>query len=146
MPRGGLREGAGRKPGVPSTKTLTRLAIAEKAASEGVTPLEVMIANMRHFHKLAESAESVISELSHDKIAKLPPEEQFKYLLAEVKKAAGLRDAAQSCARDAAPYVHHRLSTMEHSGKDGAPILVEVVRFSEDKATAQRLASPTASA
>jgi hypothetical protein len=60
---------------------------------------------------LAKSAEAAIAELSADKIAEMPPEEQFKYLLAEVKKAAGLREMAQACARDAASYVHPRLSS-----------------------------------
>jgi hypothetical protein len=60
---------------------------------------------------LAKSAEAAIAELSADKIAEMPPEEQFKYLLAEVKKAAGLREMAQACARDAASYVNPRLSS-----------------------------------
>jgi hypothetical protein len=47
MTRGGRRPGAGRKPGVPSQKTLTRLKIAEEAAAEGITPLEVMLKTMR---------------------------------------------------------------------------------------------------
>jgi len=86
-----------------------------------------MIANMRHFNNLAESAERAISEFTVETVAGLPPEEQFKKLLAEVKKAAGLRDSAQSCARDAAPYVHPRLATVEHSGKDGDAIAVRFV-------------------
>jgi hypothetical protein len=48
-------------------------AIAEKAAEEGITPLEVMLTNMRHFHKLAESAEKALAELSADKIAGMDP-------------------------------------------------------------------------
>jgi len=116
MPRGGKREGAGRRAGVPSSKTLARRAIVDKAAAEGITPLEVMLANMRHFHKLAESAEAVLAELSADKIASMPPEEQFKFLLAEVKKAAGLRDMAQECARDAAGYMHPHLASVQHGG------------------------------
>jgi hypothetical protein len=74
-------------------------------------PLEVMLDNMRHFASLAESAKAAIAELSADKIAEMPPEEQFKYLLAEVKKASGLREMAQACARDAASYVHPKLSS-----------------------------------
>ena len=126
MPRGGKRDGAGRRAGVPSVKTIARKAIADKAAAEGVTPLEVMLANMRHFHKLAESAEAALTELSADKIAELPPDKQFEYLLAEVKKAAGLRDMAQGCARDASPYLHPKLAAIahEHTGKDGGPIVV----------------------
>jgi hypothetical protein len=42
--RGGKRDGAGRKPG--STTTRTR-EIADRAAAEGVTPLEVMLEAMR---------------------------------------------------------------------------------------------------
>ena len=43
MPRGGRREGAGRKPGSASVRTRE---IADKAAAEGVTPLEVMLKAM----------------------------------------------------------------------------------------------------
>lgn len=68
-----------------------------------------MLANMRHFHKAAENAEEALAELSFKKIAVMEPDEAFKYLLAEVKKAAGLRAQAQKCARDAAPYIHTRL-------------------------------------
>ena len=44
MGRGGKREGAGRKKGATTKKTR---AIADKAAEEGITPLEVMIRCMR---------------------------------------------------------------------------------------------------
>src|SRR5580692_7926640 len=108
MPRGGKRVGAGRKSGAATKRTRE---IANQAAATGKMPLEVMLDNMRYFAKMAESAEAAIAELSADKIAEMPPEEQFKYLLAEVKKAAGLREMAQTCARDAASYVHPRLSS-----------------------------------
>lgn len=48
MPRGGSREGAGRKPGSVNRKTRE---IAEKAIAEGVTPLEVMVQAMREAFK-----------------------------------------------------------------------------------------------
>lgn len=118
MSRGGRREGSGRKPGIPSAKIANRRALAEKALAGDTTPLEVMLANMRHFHKLAESAEAAITELSADKIAGMKPDEQFKFLLAEVKKAAGLRELSQNCARDAASYIHPRLAAIEHTNKD----------------------------
>ena len=80
MARGGKREGAGRPTGSASAKSR---AIADRAASEGVTPLEVMLEAMRDLHgrgKLAEAAHF---------------------------------------ARDAAPYMHPRLSattaTVAHS-------------------------------
>jgi hypothetical protein len=34
-------------------------------------------------------------------------------------------------AKAAAPYVHSRLASMEHSGKDGSPLIVEIVRFND---------------
>ena len=44
MPRGGKREGAGRRAGSATTKTRE---IADKAAGEGITPLEYMLDVMR---------------------------------------------------------------------------------------------------
>jgi hypothetical protein len=45
--RGGARPNAGRKPGGQNRKTR---AIADKAATEGITPLEVMLEAMRAHH------------------------------------------------------------------------------------------------
>ncbi|HET9159667.1 MAG TPA: hypothetical protein VFN88_03575 [Caulobacteraceae bacterium] len=44
MARGGARPGAGRKPGAASKKTRE---IADKAAAEGLTPLEYMLGILR---------------------------------------------------------------------------------------------------
>jgi hypothetical protein len=44
MPRGGRRTGAGRKPGSLNVRSRE---IAERAAAEGITPLEVMLQAMR---------------------------------------------------------------------------------------------------
>lgn len=126
MPRGGAREGAGRKAGVPSAKTIARQQLTAKAIEDGVSPLEVMLGNMRHFEKVAVDAETDVENLSVAELGE-KPENQFKALLAEVKKAVGLRQMAQECARDAAPYIHHRLATMEHIGKDGGAITVKIV-------------------
>jgi hypothetical protein len=120
---GGKRVGAGRKKGALTKRT--RL-IAEKGAEEGITPLEVMLANMRHFHKLAESAEKALAELSAEKIADMEPEAQFEYLLAEVTKAAGLRAQAQECARDAGPYIHPRLASIEQAVKSGVTVTYDI--------------------
>jgi hypothetical protein len=45
--RGGARKGAGRKPGSATKKTRE---IADRAAHEGVTPLDVMLQAMRKLH------------------------------------------------------------------------------------------------
>lgn len=116
MPKGGKRVGAGRPPGALTKRTRE---IAEQAAAEGKEPLQVMLENMRHFMKVAHDAEAVIEAMGEDDIAILGDshQEQFKALLSKVKQAAGLRQIAQECARDAAGYIHPRLSAVEHSGE-----------------------------
>jgi len=47
MPRGGARPGSGRKKNSPNKRTK---AIAEKAAEQGITPLEVMVQAMREVY------------------------------------------------------------------------------------------------
>jgi hypothetical protein len=44
MPRGGKREGAGRKPGVPNIKTKE---LVEKVEASGLTPLNYMLSILR---------------------------------------------------------------------------------------------------
>ena len=117
MARGGKRVGAGRPQGSLAKRTR---AVAEQAAAQGQTPLEVMLENMRHFQKVAVDAESVLEGLTvaefTGRITAETPEEQFKALLAQVKKTAGFRQMAQECARDAASYMHPRLANVQHSG------------------------------
>lgn len=130
MGRGGKRDGAGRKKGALTVRTAK---VAERATAEGTTPLEVMLDNMRHFQTVALSAEHVIENLTAEKaqVEGLNPEEQFKKLLAEVKKAAGFRQMAHECARDAAPFIHARRATIAHTGEDGGPLQVIVKKFSD---------------
>jgi hypothetical protein len=117
--RGGKRVGAGRKISALTTRTRH---IAEQTAAQGDTPLEVMIENMRHFQRVAKDAEMTLEGLSATEFslqvpAAASPEEQFKFLLAQVKKTAGFRQLAQDAARDAAPYVHPKLASVEHTGE-----------------------------
>ena len=74
MPRGGARNGAGRKKGQASNKTRE---VADRAAAEGITPLEVMLNAMRVHHEAKE----------YDKAAEI--------------------------AKDAAPYMHPRFSSVQ---------------------------------
>lgn len=102
MPRGGKRPGAGRPKGAISKSTR---AIKEAAEAGGVTPLEVMLTNMRFFH--AEAETMLV------KAAGLKPGDEA---VAAVKAIFSTRHAAQECAKDAAPYLHPRLTAVEHSG------------------------------
>ena len=97
MPRGGKRPGAGRKPGRPNKRTVARQQLASSAASEGISPLEVMLKRMRYYDSVVDL---------------------------ELKKGEGADrgiiddalKAANEAAKDAAPYIHPRLSAVEHSG------------------------------
>jgi hypothetical protein len=61
VPKGGIREGAGRKPG--STNRRHRL-VADKLAQGGILPLEVMILNMRRLYaaKKFDEAQAVAKD------------------------------------------------------------------------------------
>lgn len=96
---------AGRPKGLPKTggrkKGARNKAAAAKAAeiaASGVTPLEFMLAVMRGPALLEATA-------------------------AEQIAFAGLRFEA---AKAAAPYVHPRLAAIEHTGKDGGPLIVRL--------------------
>lgn len=89
MARGGKRIGAGRKPGGRNKKSRE---IADRAAAEGVTPLEVMLKAMREHYD------------------------------------AKRYDLAASIAKDAAPYMHPRLASVEMSGDPDSPIIHRVER------------------
>lgn len=77
MPRGGKRPGAGRKKGAATRKTR---AVADRAATEGITPLEVMLTVMRQ-----------------------------RFEAKDFERAA-------SIAKDAAPYLHPRLTAIKVGG------------------------------
>lgn len=104
--RGGKRANSGRKVGAATAKTR---AIADQAISEGITPLEVMLHNMREMHKAACN-----------------PTDGFSVL-----EQIAARGAAVDAAHKAAPFVHPRLANIEHKGEDGGPIKVTFVRYSD---------------
>jgi hypothetical protein len=87
VPRGGPRPGAGRKRGSLSRKTTE---VAQKAAAQGITPLEVLLQAMRHHYD------------------------------------AGDLDRAAVFAKDAAPYMHPRLSAVAVSG-GSTPVSLRLV-------------------
>jgi len=103
MAKGGKRAGAGRKKGSLSAKTR---AVAEKAAEDGITPLEVMIAAMRAHYEAAAR-----------------------------KRGQGKLDTlkiAAEIAKDAAPFMHPRLSAIEHAGKGGGAINILIDSSAKD--------------
>ncbi len=103
----------GRKKGTPNRRTVEKQAVAlkrqERVLASGVTPLEVMIADMRFHHAAA------FAELDRG------PD-------ADLDKVATSLSAARAAAKDAAPYIHPRLAAIEHTGKDGGPIAITNAR------------------
>jgi hypothetical protein len=79
---GGERPGAGRKPGSPTKR---RREIIDEAAKDGITPLEVQLRTMRALWDEANKGGTL-----------------------DFEKAA----AACAIAKDAAPYLHPRLSNI----------------------------------
>lgn len=96
--RGGKRDGSGRKPGTANVKTRE---IADKAIEEGVTPLEVMLKTMRTYVEAAE-------KLGLGKVEAVD---------GEVITQLSLLTEASKVAKDAAPYIHPRLSAVDHTSK-----------------------------
>ena len=141
MARGGKRHGSGRKAGTANVKSreiADRIAAmtvrttkgANKIAKMGgVSMLEIMVENARHFHSVAKDAELVLDGMAAEALAgvELDPAEQFKIMLAEVKKAAGLRLMAQQCAQEAARFMHAPIAAVSlpssNPGTDGLTLL-----------------------
>jgi len=121
MARGGKREGAGRPAGSVTKRTRE---IADQALAQGKSPLEVMLENMTHFQQVALDAEAVLAGLTVEEIGgkDMSPEEQFKMLMAKAKNAAGFRQMAQECARDAAPFIHAKLASVTIGGDEESPV------------------------
>src|SRR3954465_8654756 len=111
MALGGKRPGSGRKKGGANLKTRE---IANKAAEEGITPLEVMIDNMRFAYEQAQMAEAdaVLSSDALELIRNGDHEGAREVIARLVQQEMNYRTKAQECARDAAPYIHPRLATV----------------------------------
>lgn len=127
MSKGGKRPGAGRKKGVLSQKTSQRQQLTEKALAQGKTPLEVMLENMNWAQRRAEENQLAAVNTKDD------PETSASDLLELV---SGYRKMASDFAKDVAPYIHPKLSTVEHKGSVDS----EVTHKLDDKETARRLA------
>jgi len=97
---GGRRAGSGRKPGSATKRTRE---IADKAAAEGITPLEYMLQIMR------------------------APSDH------EDPRVQAAREAMRfEAAKAAAPYIHPRLAATEHTGKDGKDLGIPVLIIESD--------------
>jgi len=101
----------GRQAGTPNKASAARQA---EVAASGVTPLEVMLANMRFHHRQAEELLELLS-------AAESPEAKIQIL----GEASRHRQMAQDCAKDAANYVHPKLASVQHGGDPDNPLKLE---------------------
>jgi hypothetical protein len=101
--------------------TIKNRLIAEKASASGIAPQEIMLANARHFFQQALDAEATLESLTPKELGtdQLEPADQFKVMMAEVKKVAGFRQLAQDCAEGAAPYFAARIAPVQASSSKG---------------------------
>jgi hypothetical protein len=103
--RGGKRPGAGRPRGARSKKRAAReLAVAVA----GITPMDFLLEGLA-FH------------------AKLIRHEQAKGAAADDAVIAAAYAAGREYAKDAAPYCHAKLASIEHNGPGGGAIEVTAV-------------------
>ncbi len=112
--KGGSRVGAGRKEGSLTKRTRE---IAEVAAAQGITPLEVMMSTMMALYKEAGNCSR-----DHRDHGDKANEHDDGHDTMITENRIKLLNMAATIARHAAPYVHPRLSAIEHTGKDGAPL------------------------
>lgn len=119
MARGGSRPGerrGGRQKGTPNRRTTERMQAIEAG---GAMPLEIMLGAARTLWAKAHEGETVDLDMV---------------------------ERAGSMAKDAAPYVHPRLASVAHTGRDGGPIAVaDLSRLSNDQlATLESVFGPLA--
>ena len=134
MPRGGRRPGAGRKPGAITRKTIARRLIAEQAAARGVTPLDVMLDNMRDAYAQALQAEQALPSCVPD-IHAMAPKDAFDAVLAAVRRVIDFRRIAEQCASDAAPFIHPRLSAIEQKTEFKGDTLATLLQAIDGRTT-----------
>ena len=101
MPRHkGTPKTGGRRKGSLNKTTAAMREIANKALAAGITPMELMLDNMRYFYGQVLVADTEVERIE-------------------------LRARAQACAKDVAPYVHPKLATIEHKEDENKRIVIE---------------------
>jgi hypothetical protein len=123
---GGPRPNSGR----PRENQFRDAGIIRRLMRDGeATPAEVMITNMRYYWLRAEKLTDKLGELADlltaEKIKSKDPE--VLEMLKLMDKISTLRDQAQACAVDAAPYCHPKLAALqiktEDSGDSSKPMV-----------------------
>lgn len=87
----------------------------------GITPLEVMVKNMRWWD---DSAEGLLRQLLQmgDQVASFDDADLLREFFKIIEKVGIYRDKAEECAVDAAPYMHPKLASIVLKGDKDNPI------------------------
>jgi hypothetical protein len=86
--------------------------VVNDVGEDGITPLEVMLENMRYWHAKAQRHEATLIEI----LALFPDKgvlKKFPKLLRVLEQFNAARAEAQRCAVDAAPFMHPKLSAIK---------------------------------
>lgn len=110
MARAGTNHKGGRPVGALAKRTKALRAIADEALASGVHPLSIMLENMRFFHS---EADALLAKV----LVGLKKQEKTERLVELLASLTNSRMKAQSCAVDAAPYVHAKLSAVHVDGQ-----------------------------
>ena len=102
MAKGGRREGAGRKKGTPNRSSME---LRDQLAASGETPLEFLTKLYREPEPTKREEESILAFIERHR--------QWNSNRVEAGKAA-------------APFYHSKLSTVEHKGENGGPLVSRV--------------------
>lgn len=107
---GGAKPGAGRPRGAVNKKS-TELQL--HALENGISPMEVLLEDMRYFYNLA-----------NEYLAPIRGKEFAEENNDISKRVFGLKEIARNCAKDVAPYVHPKLASIDakvsHSNQETA--------------------------
>lgn len=106
---GGKRSNAGRKAGSENRFTREQKALALEG---GLSPLQMMV-NVARWHYIGW--EEAIEK-------NMPADEQ-------VARAARVHEVA----KDVAPYLHHKLAAIQHSGPGGGPIPLDLTNLTNEQ-------------
>ena|SRR3990167_1265294 len=114
------RKATGNPPGRPQgSKTFKSAEFARKAAEQFGWPVPVMLAEMSELYAEAQAIRS-----------------KKKSSATEKQRARKLGREAAAIARDAAPYCHPKLASIQHSGDEDHPLLPPI----DDRELARRIA------
>lgn len=114
--QGGAGRGQGRKKYKKNKKTLLREKLVTEALESGLTPLTVMLDNMRFAH---EQAAGILEDILRDGQKTLKARTKK---LASFKEVLRFRAMAGEAAKDAAPYIHPKLQSIDVGNKNDKPL------------------------